>query len=212
MTIPLMATIHRTDSSGDGPTLETYVETRFNLIEKFINEKSAAQDVTMRAFVASTEALIGSVKKTSDAMHIAADLRYQQRFEAQSDALTAAFLAQQTAMKTALEAAEKAVQAALAAQERAVLKAELATDKRFESVNEFRKTLTDQQQTFMPRAETTVMVGGFVQRLQALKEQMDALVSERAGVKGGYGYAVGIVGFVLTLISLGVLVFRLLRP
>ena len=203
-----MTAVKANANMGDGPTLETYVETRFNLIEKFINEKFSAQDVAMRGFVDSTAALIDAARKSNDALYTAADIRYQQRFEAQSDALAAAFLAQQTAMKTALEAAEKAVQAALAAQERAVLKAELASDKRFESVNEFRKTLADQQATFMPRSETTVMVGGFTQRLSGLKEQVDALMSERAGVKGGWGYAIGLVGAILTIGTLILLAIR----
>jgi hypothetical protein len=55
------------------------------------------------------------------------DLRYQQRYEAQSRALDAALLA-----------ADRAVQAALQAADRAVQKAELAADKRFELLNELR--------------------------------------------------------------------------
>ena len=74
------------------------------------------------------------------------DLRYQQRFEAQS-----------TAIKDALIAAEKAV-----------TKAEVATERRFESVNEFRQTLSDQAAKFVTRTEfhaiivTLVSVVGLV--------------------------------------------------
>lgn len=187
---------------ASGPSLETYVETRFNLLVDFINEKFAAQDVSMRAFVATAQSLAHAQAETIKVAQIAADLRYQQRFEAQSDALTAAFLAQQTAMKTALEAAEKAVQAALAAQERAVLKAELASDKRFESVNEFRKTLADQQVTFMPKAEASVVTSSQNTKIQDLKDEVSRLVNERVGIKGGWGYAVGVVGLLLALLGL----------
>jgi hypothetical protein len=46
-----------------------------------------------------------------------------------------------------------AINAALSAAERAVNKAESATEKRFEGVNEFRKTLSDQAMTFLTKGE-----------------------------------------------------------
>jgi Flp pilus assembly protein TadB len=70
------------------------------------------------------------------------DLRYQQRFDSSQEALTAA-----------LTAAEKAVAAALAAAKEAVIKAENASEKRFESVNEFRGALTDQAGKMLTRTE-----------------------------------------------------------
>jgi hypothetical protein len=165
--------------SGDGPNLQTYVETRFNLLGQEVH---------------GLKALMDSAFKESD-------LRYQQRFDAQAKALEAAF-----------QAAKEAVQAALSAADRAVSKAELAADKRFESVNEFRKTLDDQQRTLMPRAESDRAMQALAEKLVSLKEQMDALLAERAGVKGGWGYAVGVVGFLLALGSLGVLIFKMVTP
>jgi len=101
------------------------------------------------------------------------DERYAQRFEAQ----------------------EKAVLAALAAAKEAVLKAEHAYDKRFEAQNEFRKLVEDQQVRFMAKAEA-------LNRLEALEKFQERMMAERAGVKGGWGYAVGALGLVLTLLSL----------
>ncbi len=72
----------------------------------------------------------------SDLMR-AADKRYEQRFDAQ----------------------EKAVKDALASADRAVNKAETASEKRLDSVNEFRKTLSDQTGTFLTRAEFYWAVG-----------------------------------------------------
>ncbi len=51
------------------------------------------------------------------------------------------------------DAQEKAVAAALAAAKEAVTKAEVAAEKRFDSVNEFRNTLKDQTGTFVTRNE-----------------------------------------------------------
>jgi hypothetical protein len=44
-----------------------------------------------------------------------------------------------------------AMEAAFAASEKAILKAENATERRFESVNEFRAQLAEQTTSFMPR-------------------------------------------------------------
>ena len=102
------------------------------------------------------------------------DVRYAQRFDAQ----------------------EKAVLAALAAAKEAVIKAEAAYEKRFESVNEFRKLVEDQQVRFMAKGEA-------MQRLDALEKQIEGLIAERAGIKGGWGYAVGVLGAIAVIIGIG---------
>jgi hypothetical protein len=100
------------------------------------------------------------------------DRRYQERFEAQTKALDAAFLAQQVAMQAALAAAEKAVSTAMQAAEKAVNKAETAAERRFESVNEFRQQLADQAASFMPRSEAE-------QRLAAITENYQQLIESQ---------------------------------
>lgn len=118
------------------------------------------------------------------------DRRYEQRFEASQQAITLGFSAQKSA-----------VDAALAAQNAAVIKAEMAAEKRFESVNEFRNTLADQQRNLMPRSEVDVLMRGIHDKLSTLEKAHDAVLAERQGLKGGYGYAVGVVGFVLTILA-----------
>jgi hypothetical protein len=83
------------------------------------------------------------------------------------------FDAQQEAVATAMVAQEKAVLAAMAAAEKAVTKAEVAAEKRFESVNEFRKTLSDQTSTFITRDR----FDGVVERIDV----MDKRISESTG-------------------------------
>lgn len=68
------------------------------------------------------------------------DRQYAQRFGAQQEALVAT-----------LTAAEKSVAAALASAKEAVTKAENAANDRFESVNEFRQTLSDQTRSFVSK-------------------------------------------------------------
>jgi hypothetical protein len=125
----------RTSQEADaGPTLQQYVETRFDLIDKSIQAQLKSQEYSILSLVDSAKVASITLKEALLASQAAADVRYQQRFEAQSDALEAAFQSQQQAMQTAFTTAEKAVQAALAAADRAVTKAEMAADKRFETV------------------------------------------------------------------------------
>ena len=132
------------------------------------------------------------------------DKRYEERFSAS-----------QKALELGLAGQKSEISAALAAADRAVLKAETATEKRFESVNEFRGTLDQQQRTLIPRSEVDVLMRGVEEKITANTKALDeikatiaAMQSERAGIRGGYGYAVGIVGFVLTVVSLGLLLYR----
>ena len=103
---------------------------------------------------------------------------------------------------------ERAVTMAMAAAKEAVLKAENAADRRFEGVNEFRNTLSDQQRNLMPRSEVEVVVRGVHEKLGALEKQMDRFEAERRGLKGGWGLAVGVVGFVFLILSLVSLVWK----
>jgi len=145
--------------------------------------------------------LLDSKLQTVNTLIEGNDRRYEQRFEGQKAAIDAAFAAQ-----------KEAINAALAAADRAVAKAEAASEKRFEGVNEFRNTLSDQQRTLIPRSEVDVLVRGLNEKITQLTKQFDAMQAERAGLKGGWGYAVGLVGFVLTLLTLGVLVLKVFRP
>lgn len=71
---------------------------------------------------------------------------------------------------------EKAVAAALSATREAISKSEVATEKRFESVNEFRGQLADQTSTFLPRPE-------YVSAHQALIEKIDGVTTRTAAIE-----------------------------
>jgi hypothetical protein len=96
---------------------------------------------------------------------------------------------------------EKAVQAALASADRAVAKAEFASEKRFEGVNEFRAALDSNQRNLMPRPEAERAAQVLSEKIFEVSRVVDRLQSERAGIRGGWGYAVGVFGFVLALLS-----------
>jgi hypothetical protein len=202
-------------SANDGPSLETYIETRFNLLTEAVKASAIAQGNALGASIEAAKQALAAMDKASAAALAAADIRYQQRFEAQSDALQAAFLSQQTAMKTALDAAKEAVNAALAAADRAVLKAELAADKRFEALNELRQMLNDTLKILMTRSEVTTMVGSAVEKLELASKRIDALdarfntvTGEASGVRRSkddtrlwVGLGISLVLAVLTIIG-----------
>lgn len=89
--------------------------------------------------------------------------------------------------------AKERVDLAIAASDKAIIKAEVASDKRFESVNEFRKALSDNVSTFLPRTEYAV-------QHQALVEKVDiatATLSKMSSAAEGRIRGVSTVGFIV---------------
>jgi len=131
------------------------------------------------------------------------------KLDALKDQITKQFVAQ-----------DEAVASALAASDRAVNKAEVASEKRFDSVNEFRATLADQQRTLMPRAETETLfknIGekiesiqtALVEKISVLERSLNVGSGQKSGVKEGWGYAVGAIGLLLAIVSVIVWVTKL---
>jgi len=85
------------------------------------------------------------------------------------------YATQTKALDAAFKAAEQAVAVALANAEKATAKAELAAERRFESVNEFRKALTDQTATFIPRGEYDAANAAVADRVNANADRVAAL-------------------------------------
>jgi len=144
-------------------------------------------------------AVIGEKHEHTRTLIAGNDRRYEERFAAS-----------QKALELGLAGQKSEITAALVAADRAVLKAETATEKRFESVNEFRGTLDNQQRTLIPRSEVDVMVRGLTEKIADITKRLDGLQaesrelqSERKGIQGGYGYAVGAIGILIALASFG---------
>jgi hypothetical protein len=111
---------------------------------------------------------------------MSADKRYAQRFQDSG-----------TAVNAALQAAEKAV-----------TKAEAASEKRFESVNEFRNTLSDQARTFIPRAEADLRMGTIESQLQALTSGNIERRGQEKGAQTLWAWIAAGIGVGFGLISL----------
>jgi hypothetical protein len=126
----------------------------------------------------------------------------EQRVQSQKQAIDAALFAQKEAVANAMAAADRAIQ-----------KAEISAEKRFEGVNEFRATLSDQQRTLMPRAESEALHNAMNARLsqlgETLTEKIDALSKtqssiedRKAGNKEGWQLAVLGIGLLLTVLTI----------
>jgi len=98
-----------------------------------------ADDLTSRELLEKINSIVSIMDER--------DVRYEQRFKAMDE-------------KTSL---------ALTASEKAVAKAEIATEKRFDSVNEFRGQLKDQAATLVPRAEADSRFRGLEEKIESLK-------------------------------------------
>ena len=108
---------------------------------------------------------------------------------------------------------DKQVDAAIAAAALATSKAESATEKRFEGVNEFRAALDDASKRQVPRAEYAQALNQIDEKIDAVKGALDSKIadlkgSNRAGASALWGYIVGAAGFLFGLITVVVLLSR----
>ena len=112
-----------------------------------------------------------------------------------------------------LNSVKESIALALSAAKEAVNKAEMANEKRFDGVNEFRATLADQQRLLIPRMEVDVIIKALEGKITALNAAVAdhntrilsigvASTNKSEGLTQGWGWAVGVVGLVLTLISI----------
>jgi hypothetical protein len=121
-------------------------------------------------------------------------------------------------LRLAIEQQDRLTKLALDAQQSAVEKAEIANNKRFDSVNEFRAALSDQTNTFMSRSETEAIINSvraqMEQKYQTNSDKIDALIVrvERSEGKntGAHSLWLVIVGIIAT-ISVLINIFNTLK-
>jgi hypothetical protein len=98
-------------------------------------------------------------------------------------------------------AMEKSVTLAMSSADKAVTKAETATDKRFEGVNEFRATLADQAAMLLPRSEYSVQHTALMDRVAGLERRVGSIEDKSAGKSAGLTIGGQIILGVIALIS-----------
>lgn len=146
------------------------------------------------------------------------DVRHQQRYDAQMHEIELNIFAQRSA-----------VDAALAAANLANTKAESATELRFQSVNEFRQTLSDQAAQFITRGEAELSIErnteriqevqrrvqdvamkddvisalkSFSERLDSLNERVTRGEGKGSGLAAGWGYIVAFGGLIAAVVAI----------
>jgi hypothetical protein len=109
---------------------------------------------------------------------------------------------QEQATVVALAAAERASTAAMHAAKEAVTKAEAAAEKRFEGVNEFRQTLSDQAAHFATRREVETQISALADKLDALDSRLTRIEGRREGYSAGWLFLIGLIAAIGTLLSI----------
>ena len=155
----------------------------------------------------TTEMLNTYLSKTMDER----DRAYQQRWETQEKAVSAALSAAEKAVTTALisqekavanafNAQEKAVASALSAAERAVAKAEASSEKRFDNLNE----KIELNASILDKFESNSK--NLVGRIDDLRTYKDTTSGKSNGFNSGWLYLLGLASF---LGSIGALIMNL---
>ena len=103
---------------------------------------------------------------------------------------------------------DEAVATALATSKDAITKAEIATDRRLNILNELRQVVLDQAAEFSRKPEVKLLVDGIEKLIDSLDKRVDLLASQvdkqRAhgvGIKDAFSYAVGVVGLIAMILS-----------
>lgn len=99
--------------------------------------------------------------------------------------------------------------------DRAVSKAEFASEKRFESVNEFRATLSDQAASLMTRSEGEAKINALSDRIQDLKGRVDVGDGGKAASTASFTSILAVSGLVISLVTVafvGIGLFTRLTP
>lgn len=107
------------------------------------------------------------------------------------------------AMEKSIEALERLMDSKFEAQNQAVDAAHVAMQARFESVNEFRATLSDQTKTFVTRAVMDASVNELTRRVNSLENRMAGYDGRILGYSAGSAAVVLIIAIVMQLLNLG---------
>lgn len=110
--------------------------------------------------------------------------------------------------RTLIDAHAERIALALAAADKAASKAETATEKRFESVDEFRQTLSDQTKSLVSKVEFDAVRDISAVRIADLASRLDKTEGKAVGLNAGWVYLIGGLSVAATLASLVVLVVQ----
>jgi hypothetical protein len=179
-----------------------------------VDAANTRQDDMREALARRIDSEIAALKHHLEQTMLERDKRYEHRYDAIAATVETGLASQKEASRAALDGQKEAIQAALVAQKEAVAKAEASAEKRFEVADKTRLEQAEQQRLLMPRAESESRFVMLSEKISVLEGFRTEQLSKGSGAKEGYGFAIGVVGLVLVLlsiISVGMLIFSRLN-
>jgi len=165
-------------------------------------ERFRAQEMALAAAMMALEKASDATKNAVDTavtqLVAEKEIRYNERFNSQEVALKAAM----SASEKAIIATKDALDTAMIASEKAITKAEISTEKRFESINEFRATLSDQQDTFVRKTEVDFRFLSLADKVEKITESQQALQNKGAGFNAAWVVVLGASTMISTLVAI----------
>lgn len=185
--------------------IDTRYQQRYDAQTQAVSAAFEAQQTAMQSALAAADRSLTTALASADLADIRAEKLAEKRHElvlehgvaigelrahgeklaGRVDGLDRLTDAKFVTLRTLMDSQAEKVALALAASEKAVSKAETANEKRFEGVNEFRAQLSDQANTFIPRAEARALLDAISSRLdESIKNsasQLADLKEYRAG-------------------------------
>ncbi len=162
--------------------LETRLDERLRALEAHLDERADAQRIAMSAALASHDKAMGVALSASD------------------KALEVSATGAQREFREHLEQVWRETTVAFEASDKAITKSELANEKRFESMNGFRRQLSDQAQTFMPREVADAQHTATQSQLADQKSLLDKMDGARRGTTATVGYLIAAATLVISLV------------
>jgi hypothetical protein len=112
------------------------------------------------------------------------------------------------AVEARFESVDARFMAALSNQERALQKAEAASEKRFDAVNEFRAALADNFRTLMPRAESEQARAIIHEKIDMLTIRINKREDRGIGMGQFAAWIIAAVGFISAISTIVIMLTR----
>lgn len=214
-----MSTVSETnqlDVGGWSPdTLHAWVRSTFDQIDRRYQQRFTEQENALeKALVAAKEVVHANLAERDKAIEILActmrrcvddgDGNLRAHVNGQIEQLKAALAAADkledsriSGLQAQIASVHREIDIETAATKEAIGKADAATEKRFESVNEFRGQMADQSALFIARREVEAMVSAANEKIAGLNDRMNRNEGRGSGQHQLYGYLVGALGLLL---------------
>ncbi len=156
-----------------------------NVLNLVNEEIKGLTDLMMAHIQRVDSSIVQEVKRNDERHHSLAKELHERRIDLRNEMIVD-FNEVREATRFAFESQEKSINSSLLAAKEAVLKAENASEKRFESINEFRNTLRDQQANLLPRIEADKIFENLYRQVDNITKDVSSLRESRSVLSGRF--------------------------